>query len=261
MIKKINYPDGSFYPKIEEFIKIITFKINSYDDLWFLRQIKDVYDYNNKPLSIIIPNLIDAQADRRFNTNEPSNLKLVCEFLNSMKFEEIFVFHPHNPEVVEALIPNVKIIDNTSFIMDGVLEQIGEWGSNDFNTILMSSDAGGFKTLMKLADKIQWKGETFSASKSRKFEDDKSKLIQQIDKEDFNGKDILIIDDLCVYGGTFIGLANLLKNKNIGKLYLAISHITVPNPKKELEVFDQIFTTNSKYENYELDNLTVIKQW
>ena len=26
------------------------------------------------------------------------------------------IFHPHNPEVVESLIDNVEIIDNTDFI-------------------------------------------------------------------------------------------------------------------------------------------------
>ena len=79
--------------------------------------------------------------------------------------------------------------------------------------ILMSSDAGGFKPLMKLCDNIGWEGKTFSASKYRSFVDGKTKLSQRVDREDFGGKDILIIDDICVYGGTFKGLS---KTKVIG---------------------------------------------
>ena len=46
-IKKISYPDGSSYVEVESFLPQIEFRINSYEDLWTLTQIKDVYDYNN----------------------------------------------------------------------------------------------------------------------------------------------------------------------------------------------------------------------
>ena len=46
-IKKINYPDGSSYVEVESFPPQIEFRINSYEDLWTLTQIKDVYDTNN----------------------------------------------------------------------------------------------------------------------------------------------------------------------------------------------------------------------
>lgn len=246
--KVIKYPDNSQYVQIEEFSDYLKFEINSYTDLWTLRQIKDVCDFNKKEVNLFLPFIFDAQADRRFNSNESSGLKLVCKFINSMKWKSVSIFHPHNPELVEGLLNNVEIIDNSEFIKT-ILKDISAE-----NLILMSSDAGGFKPLMKLTDKIDWRGETFSASKSRKYENGKSKLIQQVDKQDFEGKDILIIDDLCVNGGTFIGLSNLLIERNCGKLYLAVSHITVQYPNPELfKSFDHIFTTNSKGLDYMIE--------
>lgn len=251
----IKYPDGGQYVKVEEFSDYLRFEINSYSDLWTLRQIKDVCDHNKIEVDLFIPCIFDAQADRRFNSNESSGLKLVCEFINSMKWNSVSVFHPHNPEVIEVMFDNVRIIDNSEFITK-VLYQLdgGESGLNTKvteNLILMSTDAGGFKPMMKLADKLNWVGETFSASKSRKYENGKTKLVQQLDKEDFQGKDILIVDDLCVNGGTFIGLSKLLREKNCGKLYLAVSHITVQYPNPELfKSFDHIFTTDSKGLDY-----------
>lgn len=248
-INKIKYPDNSFYTTIDFEGKSeydLTFRINSYEDLWQLRQIKDTCDYNKVKVNLTIPNLFDAQADRRFNDNEPANFKLVCKFINDMKFNSVTVFHPHNQEATEALIDDVRIIDNSKFI-----EHVIRYLEQPKDLILMSTDAGGFKPLMKLCDKLNWKGETFSASKSRKFEEGKSKLVQQVDRQDFGGKDILIIDDISVYGGTFVGLAKLLKERNCGKLYLAVSHITVENPNPELfTLFDKIFTTNSKNLEY-----------
>ena len=277
--KVLSYPDGSKYVKVQNIYNDLTFKINSYEDLWILNQIHDVVKSKGRYVTVTIPNLIDAQADRRFNSDESSGLKLVCNFLNGLSNFNYKIFHPHNAEVVEALLDRVEIIDNSRFI-DNVLAKLmmtytpseGLITSNTLekNLILISSDAGGFKSLMKLADKLTWEGETFSASKSRKYEEGKSKLLQQIDRQDFNGKDILIIDDICVYGGTFKGLAKMLRERNCGKLYLAVSHMTVENLGEDpvTDYFDKVYTTNSKFEFYDkpekyhgdkLDNLEIIK--
>lgn len=294
IIKKNKYPDGSFYTTIEyshindwvgHLPNEFTFRLNSYEDLWQLNQIRDVYRHHKQNAVVTIPFLIDSQADRRFSNNESFGLKLVLEFLKDMEWTFIEIFHPHSQEVVESILDNVRIIDNVSFIKD-CLDQIycekydieQDKGIHYFirkefsdNVILFSSDAGGFKPLMKLCDKISWKGETYSASKSRKYNNGRSELTQLVDREDFNGKDILIIDDLMIGGGTFIGLANMLKERNIGKLYLAVSHITVQDLKNDLfKLFDHVFTTNSKYDNYFISqgdggvqpkNLTVINKF
>ena len=255
-----SYPDGSKYVDIIKFSSTLVFRLNSYEDLWLLNQIHDVAKHQGRIVSVIIPNLIDAQADRRFTHNQPNGLKLVCSFLNEMKNFFYKIYHPHNPEVVEALLDRVEIIDNSEFI-DLVLAKglMGEYTSEtetqwdkilESNLILMSSDAGGFKPLMKLCDKLGWQGETSSASKSRKYENGKSVLTQIVDRDDFKGKDILIIDDICVYGGTFKGLAKMLDERNCGKLFLAVSHMTVLELGKDTvgNYFDRVFTTNSKFE-------------
>lgn len=255
------YPDGTSYINSTQLGEQV-FKVNSYEDLWHLNQFIDAFinQYKSstttiKP-NIIIPNLIDAQADRRFNKGESTGLKLVCEFLNSLN-ANFKVFHPHNSEVVEAMLDSVEIIDNTNFIRT-VIETITDEGDyeseEDFlsKMILMSADAGGFKPLMKLCDKINWRGDTYSASKSRKYENGKSKLIQLIGKKDFEGQDIIIVDDLSIGGGTFKGLSKLLKERNVGKLYLAVSHMTVQDLGDDpvTNYFDKVFTTNSKFDNY-----------
>lgn len=251
---KLNkYPDGTSYVK-ETVLGQQVFRVNTYEDLWHLNQFVDAFHsehdtllVNMKP-NIIIPNLPDAQADRRFSKGESFGLKLVLKFLAGLD-ANFTIFHPHNAEVVEMafeiLGKKVEIMDNTEFIKEVFSDIRTETFSQD--TILFSSDAGGFKPLMKLADKLNWRGEVYGASKSRKYEEGKSKLVQVIDKQDFEGKDILIIDDIIVGGGTFIGLAKMLKERNCGKLYLAASHLTVAKPNPELfDLFDRVFTTDSK---------------
>lgn len=249
------YPDGSSYATVPSSLKEITFRVNTYEDLWHLGQICDA-SYNK--LTVTIPWLIDNQADRRFNELESSGAKLVLRHLQRL-YEDygttFKIFHPHNPEIVEAIIGrNVEIIDNSEFITQVIDENLfGNQTALENSLILMSSDAGGFKPLMKTCEKIGWKGETFSASKSRSWDEkDGTKFIQQIDREDFGGKDILIIDDCSVYGGTFKGLSSLLADKNVRNLYLAVSHMTVQyfDNKELFNSFTKIFTTNSKFDNY-----------
>jgi len=136
-MKITKHPDGTSYVELPTHSdpQPFTFRLNSYEDLWQLNQIVEAWNswYKMKPV-ITIPNLIDAQADKRFGSNQSSGLKLVCKFLNGMN-ADFKIFHPHNPEIVEALIDNVEIIDNSEF----VLKVLSLYNINIPNTILMSS--------------------------------------------------------------------------------------------------------------------------
>jgi len=258
-IKK--YRDGTSYVEEFDFLPTTTKRINNYEDLWHLNQYVEVCNSNGYTPTIIIPNLLEAQADRRFHPNQSSGLKLVCKLLNGMD-ANFKIFHPHNSEVVEALMDNVEIIDNEEFI----LSVLDELQVSNGEITLMSTDAGGFKPMMKLCDQLGWAGETYSASKART---DKG-MVQLIDRLDFKGADILIIDDLSVTGGTFKGLASKLRARNCGKLYLAVSHMMIQDLGEDpvTNYFDEVFTTNSRFDCYhesdeggctEVDNLMIFK--
>ena len=248
------YPDGTVYAEITDFREpVITERINTYEDLFFIKSLKDICDYNGiKNVVLKIPCMFQQQHDRRFDTYQSFELKLVCDFINSCNFDMVYVFHPHSDSTQMGL-NNCRTIDNSVFISK-VLEDIGS------RPMLFSTDAGSFKWINKLADVLHYDDNVYSASKSRDIIT--HKLTQKIEMLDFDGKDILVLDDLCVYGGTFVGLAKELKLRNVGKLYLAVSHMTVKNPNKELaELYENVYCTNSKYDEYELSNLTIIKEF
>ena len=71
-------------------------------------------------------------------------------------------------------------------------------------------------------------------------------LTTVVNTEDLRGKDCFIVDDICLGGRTFIAIAEELKKKNCGKLYLIVSHgIFNYGVEQLLEHFDVIYTTNS----------------
>lgn len=246
-MKITTYPDGGKYVTNDLNEEHLVYRINSYEDLFLLKSIKDA---NSNLEEITIPCMFQQQHDRQFNPNESFELALVCEFINSLGFKKVKVFHPHSDVTPALLKPsNCEVISNKDFIAEVILSLYDNAITAEKSCILMSSDANGFKSLMKLCKELNWKGETYGASKSRAYEsaDKEARLIQEIDRRDFGGKDILLVDDICVYGGTFIGIAKMLKERNVGRMYLAVSHITVDNPSGELfQLFDRVFTTDSK---------------
>jgi ribose-phosphate pyrophosphokinase len=123
--------------------------------------------------------------------------------------------------------------------------------------IVLLPDSGAYKWGIKIMDKLKFSGQVLACAKNRYYKEGKSTLNQQLPDFDFTNKSVLIIDDICVYGGTFKGLAKMLKDRNCGKLYLAISHLTVQNHKGDDSVFsyfDKVFTTNSKFSEYFVAN-------
>lgn len=255
----IKYPDGSSYAVVDDSDKDINFRVNSYEDLWHLNQAVDAfYSYWGFMPVVRINWLIDAQADKRDAPNKSAGLKLVMNLLKSMPVERFHIFHPHNSIAVEMALDNVVIESNTSFFIQ-VMESISNLGFYDSTDewvnhfVVMFPDAGAFKWGQELLTKVGWEGESYSANKQRPQGDGKQKLKQFIDRQDFGGKDILIVDDLSIYGGTFKGLATLLKERNCGKLFLAVSHMTVQDIGNDpvTNYFDHVYTTNSKFDNYQ----------
>jgi ribose-phosphate pyrophosphokinase len=250
--QRSKYPDGGIYAEITDFSNpVITERINNYEDLFFIKSLKEACDYNDiEGVELNIPCMFQQQHDRRFHTNESFELQIVADFINSCNFKKVRIYHPHS-DVTQGNIRKCHVINNSKLITR-VLTDL----NLPEKPILLSTDGGSFKWINALADVIEFTGEVYGANKSRDAET--HKLVQMIDRQDFGGRDILVVDDLCVGGGTFLGLADLLKNRNIGRLFLALSHITIQTPNKALESpYERIFTTNSKYDTYNLDNLTV----
>jgi ribose-phosphate pyrophosphokinase len=92
-MKIVTYPDGGKFIVNDSNEEKLTYRINSYEDLFLLKSIKDA---NPNLKEITIPCMFQQQHDERFNENESFELKLVCDFINSIGFERLMFFiHIH----------------------------------------------------------------------------------------------------------------------------------------------------------------------
>jgi ribose-phosphate pyrophosphokinase len=240
---KIN-PDFDVNQKIT-----ITHRLNSFNDLGLLCLTVDALRRMDvKVIDLFIPYFPAARQDRVMIKGEPLSVKVYADIINAMQLNKVFVFDAHS-EVTPALVNNCEVIPNHTFIA-AVIKTIG----NDVK--LISPDGGALKKIYKVSEFLGGV-DVVECSKSRDVKTGRLSGFK-VYEEDLKGMDCLIVDDICDGGGTFVGLAEELKNKNAGKLYLAVSHGIFNKGFEVLDCFEKIFTTNS-FKDFEDERVIQIK--
>ncbi|WP_310554700.1 ribose-phosphate diphosphokinase [Flavobacterium sp.] len=252
--QSFTFSGGEPHIKIESEFNIndmvtITHRLNSFNDLGLLCVTVDALRRMDvKIINLFIPYFPAARQDRVMIPGEPLSVKVYADILNAMNLNKVTVFDAHS-EVTPALVNNCIVIPNHTFIAE-VLKTIGN------NVKLISPDGGALKKIYKVSEFLEGI-DVVECSKSRDVKTGKLSGFKVYD-DNLQGLDCLIVDDICDGGGTFIGLAEELKNKNAGKLYLAVSHGIFNKGFDDLKCFDGIFTTDS-FRDFEEDELTQIR--
>lgn len=233
-IKKFN--DGQVAAKIIESGNLeIKIRGNSYEDLFTIASIKEAWDadnkmYKNAVATLTILCLIGQRSDRRFHEKESFDLKVIAKFINAMKFDKVSILHPHSP-ISLALIDNCEKISHFEFVAK-TFKNLG-------NPILVSPDAGAYKTTHEIAEKLN--ADLVPSNKVRV----NGRPIISI-QGDVKGKECLIVDDLADGGRTFKFLAEALKEQGATKVFLYVTHAQFNYGFDELkESIDHIYCTNS----------------
>jgi ribose-phosphate pyrophosphokinase len=233
-IKK--FKDNQVTAKIKEAGDIhIKIRGNSYEDLFTAATIKEAWDYENienksRVSKLTIFCLIGQRSDRRFNKSESFDLKVICNFINSMNFDKVYVLHPHSDTCL-ALIHNSEKISHLSFV-EKAFNKIG-------NPTLISPDAGAYKSTHSIAEALNT--DLVPSNKVR------INGVPEISIQgDVKDKECLIVDDLADGGRTFKFLAEELKKQGAIKVFLYVTHGQFNFGFEELkESIDLIYCTNS----------------
>lgn len=206
-------------------------------------------------IELFIPYIPYSRQDRICDNGEAFSLKVFANLINSCNFKKVYVVDPHS-DVSLALINNIKVIDTLNFLkvtMNRINSISGLDIDEEFcksNIVLVSPDSGSNKKINKIVEKLYqnyyFENKVVKCDKNRDVRTGKLTNFE-VFCDDLKGKTCLIIDDICSYGGTFQGIANALKEKNSGKIYLYVSHyegVADINKLKESGI-EHVFTTDS----------------
>ena len=215
----------------------ITHRLNSFQDIGLLCLAVDALRRLGADISTLcIPYFPAARQDRAMVPGEPLSAKVYADIIHMLGFRKVIAFDPHS-DVTPAVLDNCEVIPNHRFI-ELITKKITS------PVLLVSPDAGALKKIYKVSEFLG--GVQVVECGKRRDVHTGNLAGFTVHADDLGGKDCLIVDDICDGGGTFIGLANVLKSKNAGKLYLAVSHGIFSRGFDELEAcFETIFTTDS----------------
>ena len=243
------FPGGEIFIRINnlasEFDTNIFCRLNTSADIMKLVMsvdaIKRLKLYSNRMTAINawIPYIPYARQDRACNKGEAHSLKVFSNILNSLKLDKVICYDPHS-DVTEALIDNLEIQNNAELVQHAI-KQINS------PCIVLSPDAGQSKKIYKL--KFPENTRIVECTKIRDLKT--TKILQTVVPNLDDGgikslKPIIIIDDICDGGRTFIELAKEVRKQTEAPLFLVVSHGIFSHGEDELKkYFTKIYTTNS----------------
>jgi len=204
------------------------------EDVMHLLLLKDVLDHNRIEVDhLLIKYMLGARMDRRMNNHTPATLEVFAKLIRDAGFDHIRVLDPHSIATT-ALLGAEAVYPYFAFA-----KVLANRPSLDM-TVLVVPDAGAQKRveILNTARKLP----TVQGFKHR--DPQTGKLSGFGVYGDVDGKSCLIVDDICDGGGTFTGLAKVLRENGALKVDLFVTHglFTKGLP---LEGIDSVYTTDS----------------
>jgi len=242
----ITYPDGQHSIKlhldklnVKEPVIIIC-RIRNFSELEVLACLVSAlnkYDFVLFEIQYIY--LFGMRSDRAFQIGEPNYREVLTPILNSLSERKV-VFFPHGKLWIDPFL-------NKNFMNFHLLNI---YATNDFHKYLLIGADESSKKLFQRMDNFFIK---------KRYENKiEVHLNELLDIEFYNS--VLIVDDLCDGGATFIAEAKYLKKHYPDiSLNLFVAHGIFSKGFDELsEYFDHIYTTNS-YQEIDHPRVTQIK--
>lgn len=254
----ITYPDGQHSIKLKLYklnIKLpvlITCRIKNFSELEVLLCLYSALKKNDFAFEYIdFIYLFGMRSDRAFSSGEPNYFRdVVAPIINSLKYGEIYInkylLFPHSVNSSSLLIDSAPSYKNNVV------------SHNDFGkSIKIGGDKSVSNSFVSFNKKrIENRIEVYLSEK------DIFKLKKEI--KEYPDHQLLIVDDLCDAGGTFIAEAQCLRKilPTIRRLSLFVCHgLFTKGVTHVSEHFDHIYTTNSyqDFALYDTNKLTVIE--
>jgi ribose-phosphate pyrophosphokinase len=175
---------------------------------------------HNAYYSLTIPYLPYARQDRVAVKGEPLSVEVVAEIINGMKFNDVYVYDLHS-EVSAALLKNVREHKQHQL----VIENISRIKLIHSQYVICSPDAGALKKVYDFMSSANISSNDLVVGmKHRDVASGQITGTTILDVEKVKDRNVLIIDDICDGGMTFIKLAEILKDNGAKTVDLYVTH-------------------------------------
>ncbi len=221
------FPDGAGWLKVTgelpasaALMRIRAVSLRDMNDFMLLAQlveaVRHVTDVAFSHLEL--PWLPWARQDRHMVPGDSFALKVFAQQLNTLGFDKIVVLDPHSEAAAAAVNNLVAISQQQCLLQNSHLRRAIAAGE----LMLVAPDAGALKKIQYVA-KACGASEFAILSKERDVASGALTGFSLLAGE-VAGKAVLIVDDLCDAGGTFIGSAQVLRDAGARSVSLYVTH-------------------------------------
>ena len=220
-------------------------------ELFTIMCIRDYYA-NHKAI-LYLPYLCHSRQDRVKNPEDVFTLRTFARVINSMNFERVYVWDAHS-NVGPALIDRCHDVNALTWIQ----EAITQLGYAKDNICLFFPDEGAQKRYGTMFPDYK---QAFGI-KNRNWETGKIEGYMIVGEDNVKDNHILIIDDICSYGNTFVKAAEALHEAGANGIDLYVTHCEEAVVKGDVfkcGLIDKVFTTDSLVRSEETNSkLTIV---
>lgn len=214
----------------------------------------EIDEKSNSVVSLDIKYMPYSRMDRE-NENYVFTLKYLSRFINSLNFDTVSILEPHSDVTCALLNRSVSESYTYKFVTKIMMDSVKS--ITDF--VLYFPDAGAQKRysgMFKVPNLVGFKERDFKTGEITSLQ-----VVGEID----TSKTVIIVDDLCSKGGTFIQSASKLKELGYQDIYLYVTHCE--NTIYDGDIFKtdyikHVYTTDSIFKSYneqKTDKITVFK--
>ena len=265
VVKPTDFPDGTklirYSPTLVDGAYRITWLYDNDAELFQLISIvKHLKSKARCRIWLKLPYVPNARMDRVKNSDEVFTLKAFADTINWLGFEGVTICNPHST-VSEALFDRVDV-DFTCVAED--VKKVVETATNGIDVIYFP-DEGACKRYSDLLAFLNLP--VAFGIKKRDWKTGKILGIDIAGYDDLKGKNILMVDDICSYGGTFYYSACALKDKGANDISCYVTHLedSVLDPQKgkllQGDLIKTIYATNSIFRGMASEKIKIVREF
>ena len=222
VVSPTNFPDGTKLLKFEvddgADYHIVWLYDNDEELFQLIALVKHIKSKGGK-VWLTLPYVPNARMDRTKKNDEVFTLKAFADTINWLGFEGVTICNPHST-VSEALFDRVNV-DFDCVYVD--VRMALHFAATDRDVVIYFPDEGACKRYSDILSPLELP--VAFGIKKRDWKTGEIKGIDIAGYDELKGKNILMVDDICAYGGTFYYSALRLKELGANEINCYVTHL------------------------------------
>lgn len=211
-------------------------------------------------ITVFMPFLYESRQHKR-STRESLDCALALQELTNMGVESIITFDAHDPRVQNSIpLKSFETVTPSYQFIKALLQNIPDIKMDSKHMMVISPDEGGMGRAIYYANILGVDmGMFYKRRDYTKIIDGRNPIVaHEFLGSDIEGKDMLIIDDMISSGESMLDVADELKRRKAGRIFMATTFGLFTNGFEKFDKayadgkINKVLTTNLIYQPKEL---------